>query len=126
MGDPDRGALAGRGEVALRIVSGQPGEEDIAALLAVLLALRAGGAGADGQAGLHRTSPAGGGPPGAARVLPRSPRRPATITDRMVFSLPRTPVTMVGLVPHSRATRGGVHRQPSGPLSAVMRMPHRS
>ncbi|PWE10949.1 acyl-CoA dehydrogenase [Streptomyces sp. BSE7F] len=35
----------------MRIVRGQPGEEDVAALLAVLLALRAGGAGADGQAG---------------------------------------------------------------------------
>ncbi|MFC8939788.1 acyl-CoA carboxylase epsilon subunit [Streptomyces griseoincarnatus] len=74
MGDPDRGALAGQGEFALRIVRGQPGEEDIAALLAVLLALRTGGAGADGQAGLHRTSPAGGGAPGAARVSPRGPR----------------------------------------------------
>ncbi|MGQ5228490.1 acyl-CoA carboxylase epsilon subunit [Streptomyces sp. yara] len=51
MGDSDRGALAGQGESALRIVRGQPGEEDAAALLAVLLALRAGGAGADGQAG---------------------------------------------------------------------------
>ncbi|WP_443070489.1 acyl-CoA carboxylase epsilon subunit, partial [Streptomyces sp. Z38] len=40
MGDPDRGALAGQEEFALRLVSGQPGEEDIAALLAVLLALR--------------------------------------------------------------------------------------
>ncbi|MBU5944490.1 acyl-CoA carboxylase epsilon subunit [Streptomyces griseoincarnatus] len=69
MGDPDRGALAGQEESALRLVSGQPGDEDIAALLAVLLALRAGG-----QAGLHRTSPAGGGAPGAARVLPRGPR----------------------------------------------------
>ncbi|MGA5444197.1 acyl-CoA carboxylase epsilon subunit [Streptomyces sp. ECR3.8] len=66
MGESDRGALAGQGEVALRIVRGQPGEEDIAALLAVLLALRAGGAGADGQAGLHRTSPAGGGAPAPA------------------------------------------------------------
>ncbi|MGA5149630.1 acyl-CoA carboxylase epsilon subunit [Streptomyces griseoincarnatus] len=77
MDESDRGALAGRGEAALRIVRGQPGEEDIAALLAVLLALRAGGrggAGADGQAGLHRTSPAGGGGPGAVRVLPRGPR----------------------------------------------------
>ncbi|MEV3886616.1 acyl-CoA carboxylase epsilon subunit [Streptomyces griseoincarnatus] len=73
MGDPDRGVLAGQGESALRLVSGQPRDEDIAALLAVLLALRAGGAGADGQAGLHRTSPAGGGAPGAARV-PRGPR----------------------------------------------------
>ncbi|MFZ4159182.1 acyl-CoA carboxylase epsilon subunit [Streptomyces griseoincarnatus] len=68
MGDPDRGALAGQGESALRLVSGQPRDEDIAALLAVLLALRAGG-----QAGLHRASPAGGGAPGAARV-PRGPR----------------------------------------------------
>ncbi|MFC8835494.1 acyl-CoA carboxylase epsilon subunit [Streptomyces griseoincarnatus] len=53
MGDPDRGARPGQGESALRIVRGQPGEEDVAALLAVLLALRAGrgGAGADGQAG---------------------------------------------------------------------------
>lgn len=74
MGDPDRGALAGQEESALRLVSGQPRDEDIAALLAVLLALRAGGAGAGGQAGLHRTSPAGGGAPGAARVLPRGPR----------------------------------------------------
>lgn len=50
MGDPDRGARPGQGESALRIVRGQPGEEDVAALLAVLLALRAGGTGADGQA----------------------------------------------------------------------------
>ncbi len=77
MGESDRGALAGQGEAALRIVRGQPGEEDIAALLAVLLALRAGGAGADGQAGLHRTSPDVSGRwrgPGAGRVQPRGPR----------------------------------------------------
>ncbi|CAL9323783.1 acyl-CoA carboxylase epsilon subunit [Streptomyces sp. R02] len=74
MGDSDRGALVGQGEFTLRIVRGQPGEADIAALLAVLLALRAGGAGADEQApGLHRTSPAGGRGPDAVRV-PRGPR----------------------------------------------------
>ncbi|GAA2955523.1 hypothetical protein GCM10010478_64450 [Streptomyces erythrogriseus] len=50
MGDPDRGAPAGQGEFALRIVRGQPGEEDIAALLAVLLALRTGGGGRAGRA----------------------------------------------------------------------------
>jgi hypothetical protein len=51
MGDSDREALVDQGEFALRIVRGQPGEEDIAALVAVLLALRAGGARADEQAG---------------------------------------------------------------------------
>ncbi len=71
MGESDRGALAGQGEVALRIVRGQPGEEDIAALLAVLLALRAGGAGRGrtgrpGSTGRLRTSPAGGGAPAPA------------------------------------------------------------
>ncbi|WP_395576635.1 acyl-CoA carboxylase epsilon subunit [Streptomyces sp. BK79] len=51
MGASDRGGLVGQGEFTLRIVRGQPGEEDIAALLAVLLALRAGGAEADERAG---------------------------------------------------------------------------
>ncbi|WP_458077505.1 acyl-CoA carboxylase epsilon subunit [Streptomyces sp. EMB26] len=76
MGESDRGALAGQGEVALRIVRGQPGEEDIAALLAVLLALRAGGragrgrTGRPGSTGRLRTSPAGGGAPAPAGCCP--------------------------------------------------------
>ncbi|MBQ1099190.1 acyl-CoA carboxylase subunit epsilon [Streptomyces sp. b94] len=50
MGDSDRGALGDQGEPALRIVRGQPGEEELAALMAVLLVLRTGGARADGEA----------------------------------------------------------------------------
>ncbi|WP_460088290.1 acyl-CoA carboxylase epsilon subunit [Streptomyces variabilis] len=79
MGDPDRGALAGRGEVALRIVSGQPGEEDIAALLAVLLALRAGGRGGGGRAG--RAPPDVSGRWRAPRRRPGAAPQPAPTSD---------------------------------------------
>ncbi len=72
MGESDRGALAGRGEFALRIVSGQPGEEDIAALLAVLLALRTCRPGSTG-----RLRPAAGppAPPGCCPAA-RADQRP--------------------------------------------------
>ncbi|MBJ6613688.1 acyl-CoA carboxylase epsilon subunit [Streptomyces sp. I4(2020)] len=71
MGESDRGALAVQGEVALRIVSGQPGEEDIAALLAVLLALRTGRPGATG-----RLRPAAG-----PRRRPGAAPQPAPTSD---------------------------------------------
>ncbi|MFD0336849.1 acyl-CoA carboxylase epsilon subunit [Streptomyces erythrogriseus] len=51
---------------------GQPGEEDIAALLAVLLALRTGGGGRAGRAPPDVSGRWRG--PGAARVSPRGPR----------------------------------------------------
>ncbi|MEU4012828.1 acyl-CoA carboxylase epsilon subunit [Streptomyces pseudogriseolus] len=73
MGDSDRGALVGQGEFTLRIVRGRPGEADIAALLAVLLALRAGGAGADEQAGAPPDVAGWWRGPDAVRV-PRGPR----------------------------------------------------
>jgi hypothetical protein len=73
MGDSDRGALVDQGEFALRIVRGRPGEEDIAALLAVLLALRARGAGVDEQAGGPSDVSGWWRGPDAVRV-PRGPR----------------------------------------------------
>ncbi|MGA5376031.1 acyl-CoA carboxylase epsilon subunit [Streptomyces griseoincarnatus] len=79
MGDPDRGALAGQEESALRLVSGQPGDEDIAALLAVLLALRAGGRCGGGRAG--RAPPDVSGRWRGPRRRPGAPR-PALTSDR--------------------------------------------
>ncbi|MFY1675551.1 acyl-CoA carboxylase subunit epsilon [Streptomyces sp. WMMC905] len=72
MGDSDRGALVGQGEAALRIVRGQPGEEELAALMAVLVVLRAGRARADEEAGgpSHAVGRMRG--PGAVRA-PRGP-----------------------------------------------------
>ncbi|MFI9754710.1 acyl-CoA carboxylase subunit epsilon [Streptomyces collinus] len=74
MGDSDRGAPGDQGEFALRIVRGRPGEEELAALMAVLLVLRTGGAKADEEAGGPSNDSGWWRGPDAAARAPRGPR----------------------------------------------------
>ncbi|MGW0614967.1 acyl-CoA carboxylase epsilon subunit [Streptomyces sp. NPDC002788] len=71
MGDSDRGTLGEQQESALRIERGQPGEEELAALMAVLLALRAGGTRADEEAGGPSNDSGWWRGPDAVRAPPR-------------------------------------------------------
>ncbi|WP_053672960.1 acyl-CoA carboxylase subunit epsilon [Streptomyces sp. NRRL B-1140] len=74
MGDSDCGAPGNQGEFALRIVRGRPGEEELAALTAVLLVLRSGGAKAAEEAGGPSNDPGWWRGPDVAPRAPHGPR----------------------------------------------------